>query len=211
MTLSVERQAPRDRRRAAKRAQILDVAWELARRDGIAVVSLRELADRVDLRQPSLYTYFASKAELLDAMFRQGFQQLIDERLALRLSSEPMQALRQGCRHFVDFCVRDAARYQLLFQHTIPGFEPTPASMQVSSEALAFLGRWLIAAGLDDRAALDLMRALLLGIAGEQIANERGGHRWSDYAENLPDAVSAMIAHKAGPTGPRRRRRSNSG
>jgi len=208
MALDEEQPQPRERRRNSKQAQILDVAWQLARRDGIAGISLRELADRVDLRQPSLYTYFGSKSELLDAMFAQGFQQLVDEREALSLSIDPMQALREGCRHFVEFCVGDIARYQLLFQHTIPGFQPTEASMRVSGQALAHLQRWLDDAGFTDPAALDLMRALLMGIAGEQIANDPAGRRWVSYAEDLPDAVAAIIAREEQPDRRPRTRRT---
>lgn len=208
MVMAVNQEAPRERRRNSKRAQILEVAWELARRDGIAGISLRELADRVDLRQPSLYTYFGSKSELLDAMFAQGFQQLVDEREALSLSSDPMQALREGCRHFVEFCVSDTARYQLLFQHAIPGFAPTEASMRISGEALAHLRRWLDDAGLTGDAALDLMRALLMGVAGEQIANDPAGRRWVAYADDLPDAVAAIIAREKQQTKPAGRRKA---
>lgn len=188
------RPAPRQRRYLARQAQILEVAWELARRDGLAAISLRELADRVDLRQPSLYTYFGSKAELYDAMFSQGFQALVDEREALDLDPDPVQALRQGCRHFVEFSVRDPVRYQLLFQHSIPGFVPSPASMQTASRALEFLRAWLEAAGITDPRGLDLMRAVLLGLAGEQIANEPGGRRWVDFSDEVVEIVAAVVA-----------------
>ena len=194
---SAERPAPRERRRMSRRSQILDVAWELARRDGLAGISLRELADRVDLRQPSLYTYFASKADLYDAMFAQGFAQLVDEREKLVLDPDPMVALRDGCRHFIDFCVEDPVRYQLLFQHSIPGFYPSQESMEVSGRALGFLQGWLEAAGATDPAALDLMRALLLGVAGEQIANEPGGRRWVDFADDLADVVIEVMRRRA--------------
>lgn len=199
---SEDRPAPRERRRLARRAQILEVAWELARRDGLAAIALRELADRVDLRQPSLYTYFASKADLYDAMFAEGFQALVDERDRLDLDPDPMTALRQGCRHFVEFCVRDPVRYQLLFQHSIPGFVPSGASMQISGRALGFLQRWLEAAGITDPAGLDLMRAMLLGLAGEQIANEPGGQRWVRFTEDLCDIAAEMARRRARPTRP---------
>ncbi|HLY34625.1 MAG TPA: TetR/AcrR family transcriptional regulator [Jatrophihabitantaceae bacterium] len=182
-------QQPAARRRNARRVQILDAAWELARRDGLAAISLRELADRVDMRQPSLYWYFPSKAALYDAMFAQGFAQLVDERERLRLPRDPIAALRAGCRHFLEFCVREPVRYQLLFQPSVPGFEPSAESMRVAEAALGYLARWLAAAGAPDRDALDLMRALLLGLAGEQIANEPGGKRWIKFADRIVDVV----------------------
>ena len=68
----------RAQRRDAKRAQILAAAWTLAHRDGLAGISLRELADMVELRQPSLYAYFESKHDLYDAMFAEGNRQLLE-------------------------------------------------------------------------------------------------------------------------------------
>src|ERR1700728_4941229 len=64
-------------RREAKKARILVEAWALARRDGLAAISLRDLADRVGLRQPSLYAYFDSKLGLYDMMFADGNRQLL--------------------------------------------------------------------------------------------------------------------------------------
>lgn len=194
--MSTDRPSPRERRRAAKSSEILSVAWELARRDGITAISLRELADRVDLRQPSLYSYFESKADLYDAMFAQGFQELVDERERLQLDPDPKAALRQGCRHFVEFCVTNPVRYQLLFQHSIPGFTPSESSMEISGRALAFLERWMVAAGIEDPSGLDLMRAMLLGVSGEQLANEPGGQRWIRFTDDLVDVIVEVLRRK---------------
>ncbi len=204
-----ERPSPRERRHLARREQILTVAWELARRDGVTGISLRELADRVDLRQPSLYSYFPSKADLYDAMFAEGFQELVDEREQMVLDSDPGVALRQGCRHFVEFCTRDPVRYQLLFQHSIPGFAPSEASMEISRRALGFLQDWLEAAGVTGPVGLDLMRAMLLGVAGEQIANEPGGSRWTRFTDDLVGAAVEIARRRE--TAPRSSRNHRKG
>src|SRR5690348_2222464 len=83
----------RTARRDAKRAAILVEAWRLARRDGLAAISLRDLADAVGLRQPSLYVYFESKLDLYDAMFADGYRQLFDFIGTKRYSSDPRRAL----------------------------------------------------------------------------------------------------------------------
>src|SRR5271156_4285445 len=83
----------RVRRREAKRATILAEAWALAHRDGLAAISLRDLADRVDLRQPSLYAYFDSKLGLYDLMFADGNGQLLDLVRSLPSNSGPGEAL----------------------------------------------------------------------------------------------------------------------
>src|SRR6266702_6317575 len=83
----------RQARREVKLANILAEAWALARRDGLATISLRELGEAVGLRQPSLYVYFASKLDLYDAMFADGYQQLLEIVDAARYTGEPQRAL----------------------------------------------------------------------------------------------------------------------
>src|SRR5215475_12889177 len=60
-------------RREATRREILDTAWEIARRDSLAAVTLREVAERIGMRSPSLYTHFDSKNAIYDAMFAQAW------------------------------------------------------------------------------------------------------------------------------------------
>ena len=115
---------------------IRDVAWGLVSADGLAGLSLRELGARVGLRAQSLYVYFPSKHAIYDAMFLEGNLELLDRRRSLELDADPVIALRQSARQFVDFCTEDLARYQLLFQRTIPGFEPSEESYAVAREVL---------------------------------------------------------------------------
>src|SRR6478609_5873035 len=68
----------RSERREATRQEILAAAWEVARRNGIAGLTLREVAVRVGMQPPSLYSHFDSKNAIYDAMFSQAWRQLID-------------------------------------------------------------------------------------------------------------------------------------
>jgi AcrR family transcriptional regulator len=168
----------RQRRREAKLAQILDEAWDLARRDGLAAISLRDLADRVDLRQPSLYAYFASKLDLYDAMFADGNRQLLETAANHPLSEEPRLALAEFAEMLVRFSSDDVVRHQLLFQRTIPGFEPSPASYQLALEFYEMGRAKAAAAGLTDSADFDMFTALVSGLGHQQVANDPGGDRW---------------------------------
>ena len=67
----------RAERREATKAEIIDVAWELVRAEGLAALNLRDLAAKVGMRPPSLYSYFDSKHAIYDAMFLQGNQELL--------------------------------------------------------------------------------------------------------------------------------------
>jgi AcrR family transcriptional regulator len=55
------------RRRATVVRELLDTALALIERDGVAAITMCELAAQIGMRPQSLSEYFASKAALLDA------------------------------------------------------------------------------------------------------------------------------------------------
>jgi AcrR family transcriptional regulator len=182
---------PRQDRRDAKIASILAEAWTLAHRDGLGAISLRDLAAAVGLRQPSLYVYFDSKLALYDAMFADGYRQLLDYIDERDYPADPVDALVAFVRDLISFSSDDGVRHQLLFQRTIPGFEPTAEayapSLEFSRRAIAFCA----AAGIRDPADIDLFSALMNGMAHQQVANDPGGRRWADHAGR---AVGMLLA-----------------
>jgi AcrR family transcriptional regulator len=184
----------RTRKRERTRAEILAAAWELVRRDGIAGLSLRDLAAGVGMRAPSLYTYFPSKNALFDAMFAEGMRQFAEQILASPSGRNAAEALRNRARTFVRVAVEDPFRYQLLFQRPIPGFAPSDESLAIGLSTLASTRELAEAAGLRVQRALDLFMATTHGIAGMQIANEPGGDRW---ARLVDEAVDMLVAHHA--------------
>jgi AcrR family transcriptional regulator len=171
--------SPRERRREATRREILDAAWALCRRHGLAGLSLRELASLVGLRAPSLYSYFPSKDAIYDAMFAEG-QQALAEHLAHHPESDVTRVdVHRGAQAFFEFCVANPVRYQLLFQRTLPGFEPSPASYGLAVSSLERVGRQLAAAGAGRAEQLDLFTALMTGLIDQQLSNDPGGDRWA--------------------------------
>lgn len=180
----------RTERHEATKAEILDAAWELARAEGLAALSMRDIARRVRMRPPSLYTYVDSKNAIYDAMYAQGVQQFAD--------SEPWDDMIGDARHdivrivtyFVTFCTDNPARYQLLFQRTIPGFEPSPESFAISEAGLARVAEQLERCGIADPRAVDLFTAIGTGLAAQQISNDPGGDRWIGL---IDDAVEMFV------------------
>src|SRR5438067_3370200 len=105
----------RAERREATKAEILDAAWKLVRAEGLAALSLRDLAARVGMQAPSLYSYFDSKHAIYDAMFAQGAREFLDVQERLTLAGDPAADLKAGMRSFVRFSTSNPVRYQLLF------------------------------------------------------------------------------------------------
>ena len=181
----IEERDPRARRKEAKREQILDAAWSLAHRDGLGGISLRELADMVDLRQPSLYAYFESKHDLYDAMFARGNRALVERAKALRPNDDPRAAVFELAKMLLDFVAEDGARYVLMFQRHIPGFEPSAESYAIAIEFYEIARTTLAAAGVTEQADMDLFTTLIAGIADQQMANDPGGERWRGLTDRI--------------------------
>src|SRR2546423_2024265 len=130
------------RRREATKAEILDAAWELVAQEGLAGLSLRDLAARVGMRAPSLYQYFDSKHAIYDAMFAQGAREALEEVNVEEGSGEPGEQLRASAHKMFDFVTRNPERSLLLFQRTIPGFEPSPESYEPAVLLIAQLQKF---------------------------------------------------------------------
>jgi AcrR family transcriptional regulator len=188
------------RRRQRTIEEIVDAAWQLSHEQGLGGFSMRLLGDRVGMRAQSLYSYFASKHELFDAMFAQASRAFVDAMTTTTRADDPATAagendllgdMQRVAREFVRFCVCDPMRFQLLFQRTIPGFEPSAQSYALAQQAYDVSVASLRSAGFTDD-DLDLVTAVMSGLASQQIANDPGGDRW----ERLTDRAASMLLNE---------------
>jgi hypothetical protein len=83
-------------------------------------------------------------------------------------------------------------RYQLLFQRTIPGFEPSAGSYAHAVAALANTRSHLAAVGVTKDEQIDLLTALVTGLVDQQISNDPGGHRWTKL---IDDAIEMFVSY----------------
>jgi AcrR family transcriptional regulator len=197
-------------RREATRQEILEAAWALAREGGLAGLTLRDIAHRVGMQAPSLYSHFASKNAIYDAMFGQAWAEYeahAEVEMA-RLPPHPRAAVKRVAWVFFDFAVADLARHQLMNQRTLPGFEPSAEAYAPAVRVLEQGVATLAALGVTDRGDFDIWVALLGGLVDQQLANDPGGDRFSrllDPAMDMwADAVGipreAASNGQAGPT-----------
>lgn len=193
----------RAERREATRREILDAAWEIARRDGLAAVTLREVAGRIGMRSPSLYSHFDSKNAIYDAMFAQAWNELCVVFDAMDpLPAAPREAMLAGAEMFFDFSVADLARYQLMNQRTIPGFRPSEQAYAASVAVYERMRAVMRGCGVRSQPDLDLWTAMLAGFVDQQLANDPGGTRWRRQLPRLVD----VYCDEVGVPGPRLRR-----
>ena len=184
----------RTRRQAQARDEIIVAAWELAEREGIANLSLREVAAAVGMQPPSLYSYFASKHAIYDAMFEQGYTQMLEQFEPPRPRETPRRYLERTAREFIAFCQERPARYQLMFQPAVAGFHPSESAYAPSVAVIDRVSALLTELGVRHRDALDLWTALVGGLAAQQVANDPTGDRW---VRLVPQTVSMFLSHTA--------------
>lgn len=189
----------RARRHDATKQEIVAAAWKVAREKGVAALSLSDVAARVGMRVPSLYSYFESKNDIYDAMFAQGndeFLAYIQACLAHPAASA-RERVRRSLRVYFDFCTQDPTRYQLLFQRTIPGFTPSAESYTRAIEALRLFREDLAAVEVaGTQADQDLLTALGSGLVDQQIANDPGGDRWARLLDEVADLAFDHLTKK---------------
>jgi AcrR family transcriptional regulator len=176
-------------RREATRREIVEAAWVVAREEGLAQLTLRAVAQLVGMQVPSLYSHFASKNAIYDAMFAQAWAECLDLTHAVEgdVPAGARAAIKFYARTFFDFAVSDLARHQLMNQRTIPGFEPTP---QAYAPAVAVLGEFrerVARYGVTRAEDIDLYTAIIGGLIDAQLANDPGGDRWARLLDRAID------------------------
>ena len=192
----------RAERREATRREILDIAWEIVRRESLAELTLREVADRMGMRPPSLYSHFDSKNAIYDAMFAESWQGVLEVFSQATFPDEPRRAQLAEAEIFFDYATADLARNQLMNQRIIHDFEPSEAAFAIAVEAYNRMRDSMRARGVKREADLDLWTALLAGAVSQQHANDPGGRRWRTQLPRIVD----MFCDEVGIPGPSLRR-----
>lgn len=193
-------------RRAARRQgtkdEIVAAAWDSVREMGLAGLAMRDLGERVGMKAQSIYSYFASKNEIYDAMFHEGYLDFAATMAdgadipgdGAEAADEARAAAHLIAHRFFEFCTSDPVRYQLLFQRTIPNFVPSDQSYAVALEAYETMTSQLAVFGITDPEDLDLWTAMLTGLTDQQISNDLGGDRWERIIDRAIDTILRELA-----------------
>ena len=169
----------RQHKRDVMIARILDTARTIMRTEGVAALSMQELARRLGMRAPSLYHYFSSKMDIYDALFRYGFT-LFGEYLTETIQGEQnwQEELHLVIKGYMEFALENPELYQLCFERPVPGFVPSAESLQVSfgmlHQSYERVSKLLpiVDTDLNEKQVTDLIIAIMHGLTALHIANE---------------------------------------
>jgi len=185
------------------RESILQVAREIMRAEGVGGLTLNEVARRLGMRAPSLYTYFASKHDLYDALFLLGMREY-RRRLAAAVAGNDSWGGRLAAvmADYMAFADENPELYALCFERPVPGFVPSQESM-VEASGLLEDGRSLfeqalasraLESGMSAPATRDLALALMHGLTALRRANEPEAEPGTGrFAPLVPAAVALLM------------------
>ncbi len=201
----------RQRRRQETIEQVIDVAVAVMADQGVAGLTLGEVARRMGIRPPSLYVYVDSKNALYDAVFERGWRELLAVMRAVRAErdgSDPVGDLYAAGTAFVRWAVQHPAHAPLMLWRPVPGFTPSARAYAPAVEATR-LGRELLAdlqarGVLPPDADLDLAfrtwTAVTGGVITQQLANAPAEpFETGTYTSTLPHVVAMWLAHHGVP------------
>ena len=117
------------------------------------------------------------------------------------LSREPLSSAREELVAIVEDIVRFSSEvvvhHQLLFQRTIPGFEPSDAAMEPSRGFIQLMTERIRAARIEGQSEVDVISAIVAGLAHQQVADDPGGDRWVLLACGVVEMLGADIDRRS--------------
>jgi AcrR family transcriptional regulator len=203
--------SPAERRRRNReqvRQAVLNAARDVMREQGVAALSLREVARRVNMQAPSLYAYFPSKMALYDALFLTGVRLRATYREREEAGREGFWDRLEGrFESYLRFAQENPDLYQLAFERPVPGFVPSAESLEEAFRAPAGLAQLItdgVAAGevvldMPVAEARDLLIAMIHGLTAHHLANEPEVMVGSGRFGSLIPAAIALFRAKWAP------------
>ena len=200
----------RRRRREETIEEVLGIAAEIMAEQGVAGLSVGEIARRMGIRPPSLYVYFPSKHALYDALFARGAQSVLAA-MEASFAAHPVasastleEILLDRGKAFVRWSMRHAAYAQLLFWRPVPGFTPSPEAYEpavrlvgLGEEQFAQLQRrGLMRADVPAGQILRDWTILISGVISQQLSNApQESFEEGRFTAALPGLVSMFARH----------------
>jgi AcrR family transcriptional regulator len=198
----------RTRRRQETIEEVLDIAAAIMVEQGVAGLSIGEIARRMGIRPPSLYGYFPSKHALYDALFARGAREVLATMEALTSSLPTDASLEQRLQTvgtaFVRWSIEHPAYSQLLFWRPVPGFNPSPEAFEPATRLLEatqqqfaqMQSSGLLRADVPVEVMLRDWIILVAGVVSQQLSNlPHESFDEGTYTAALPNLVAMFVRH----------------
>lgn len=193
--------ASRAPRQDNRRQQLLDAAARLFRERGYHATSMRDIARAVRMLSGSIYYHFASKDEMLAAVYEEGLRH-IEERVdaVVATQSDPWRRLEAGCGAHLEALLQQSDYTQVMIR-VLP--QEAPA---VAGRLLALRDRYearfrdlIDALPLPEGADRRYLRLLLIGgLNWSHVWYHPGGDSPSVIAHRMVDLLRQRLDRSVG-------------
>ncbi|MEO1660301.1 MAG: TetR/AcrR family transcriptional regulator [Pseudomonadota bacterium] len=120
---------------SASKTKILIAASELFAEDGAGGLSVRAISARAGLSTIGIYNHFQGKQGILDALYIEGFDLLMDAIAIDEAAYDPRDAVLRGLSNYIDFAAARRGHYELMFGRGDPSYQPSSGAIAVGAEA----------------------------------------------------------------------------
>ncbi len=120
---------------SASKTKILTAASELFAEDGASGLSVRAISARAGLSTIGIYNHFQGKQGILDALYIEGFELLMDAIAIDEADYTPRDGVLQGLSNYIDFASARRGHYELMFGRGDPSYLPSSGAISVGAEA----------------------------------------------------------------------------
>ncbi|MEL6724949.1 MAG: TetR family transcriptional regulator [Pseudomonadota bacterium] len=117
------------------KTKILIAASELFAEAGTSGLSVRAISKKAGLSTIGIYNHFNGKQGILDALYIEGFQQVMQVIDFDMQTLSPRDAVLQGLSNYIDLAREHSGHYQLIFGRGDPSYTPSSAAIAVGEEA----------------------------------------------------------------------------
>jgi AcrR family transcriptional regulator len=206
MAAKAGREAPdldrRQQRRQETIDEILRIAIDVMAEEGVAALSLSEVARRLGIRPPSLYKYFPSRLAVYDALFRRGWKEALAAfRTGVGTAAPGLPALAAGVEAIGRYGMANQVVAQLTSWRPVPGFQPTTAAYAPSLEFMEEVRRVVgaavelrqLAPGAATEEGLAVLSTLIAGVMTQQWSNQPDASFDDGHFTRLFPIVIAMF------------------
>jgi AcrR family transcriptional regulator len=185
----------RGRPRSAKAQKaILDAATELLLAEGLAAVSMDEIAERAGVSKPVLYQHFPGKLELYLALLDESVDTLVETvRGALGSTTDNKQRVAATFHAYFEFVVGQGQAYRLVFESDLSNESAVRDRLERAQRECAALISQVVRvdAGLSD----DEAHVLSVGMVGLAQVTAR---YWFSSSDRVPrEAAEQLVARLA--------------
>ncbi len=199
----------KEKERQARQALIMDVTEKLFQEEGYDSVTIRHVAEKIDVSAGTIYTYFGSKEELIVCILIRNIKKLekeIDKSLKLE---DPVKVLTAMAKNYADYYIRFGRYVNIMDIITMVENGDSPVAVEVIEQlkdaVMAILDKIAkkinedksfksLTKGIPIERAAAAMWAIVHGISYIALPLEKGtGKGWFNFDQILSDVIHLLL------------------